>query len=93
MKVKIFWQENCPKCPEAKKIGKEIGNELKVEYFNVDSVDGLAEASYHDIMTTPSVILVDQFDCEIKSWRGTYPNIKELKKERICIENKNKKNN
>jgi len=73
MKIKIFWQENCPNCPKAKNLGKDLEKEITVHYFDVDSVDGLAEASYFDIMSTPSVVITDKDDQEIKSWRGTIP--------------------
>lgn len=87
MKVKIFWQEKCPNCPKAKELGKQLENELTVQYFNVDSVDGLAEASYYDVMTTPSVVIVDKNNREIKTWRGTTPYLEEIKKDTVNIEN------
>ncbi len=49
MKVKIFWQKNCPHCPEAKNAGKQLEKEAEVQYFDVDTFDGLAEASYYNI--------------------------------------------
>ena len=87
MKVKIFWQENCPNCPKAKELGMELKNIIAVQYFNVDSVDGLAEASYYDIMSTPSVVIVNQNGCELKAWRGTTPYLEEIEKEIGNIEN------
>jgi len=87
MKLKIFWQKNCPNCPKAKELGRKLENVLTVQYFDVDSVDGLAEASYHDIMSTPSVVIVDQNGHELKAWRGTVPYLEEVKKEAENIEN------
>ncbi len=81
MKIKIFWQKNCPRCPEAKNLGKQLENEIKVQYFDVDTVDGLAEASFYNIAATPSTVIVDNEDNEIKLWRGKTPNIKEIREE------------
>lgn len=90
MKIKIFWQENCPNCPRARELGKMLENKLSVQYFNVDSVDGLAEASYLDVMTTPSVIIEDEKGQELKSWRGTVPCMTEIERETGIIENTDK---
>lgn len=86
MKIKIFWQENCPNCPKVKELGEELEKEFTVQYFDVNSVDGLAEASYHDIMSTPSVVIADNSDSEIKTWREKVPFLEEIKEETIKIE-------
>lgn len=84
MILKIFLQPNCPKCPEAKKLGKEIKKqsvfegELKVKYFDTLTVDGLAEASFYSVMAAPSLILSDEQGKEIKGWRGDVPTPKEI---------------
>ena len=81
MKIKIFWQKNCPHCPEAKNTGKQLEKEAEVQYFDVDTVDGLAEASYYDIASTPSIVVLDNSDNEIKIWRGKTPRIEEIREE------------
>lgn len=81
MKIKIFWQKNCPKCPEAKNIGKQLEKEITVQYFEVDTVDGLAEASYYNILSTPSMVIVDNDENEIKIWRGKTPHLEEIREE------------
>ncbi|HAJ33850.1 MAG TPA: hypothetical protein DCK79_10925 [Candidatus Atribacteria bacterium] len=81
MKIKIFWQKNCPHCPEAKNTGKQLEKEAEVQYFDVDTVDGLAEASYYDIASTPSIVVLDNNDNEIKIWRGKTPRLEEIRKE------------
>ena len=78
MKIKIFWQKNCPHCPEAKNVGNQLEKEITVQYFDIGTVDGLAEASYHNIAATPSIIIVDNDDNEIKVWRGKIPDLKEI---------------
>jgi len=81
MKIKIFWQKNCPNCPEAKNIGKQLEKEAEVQYFDVDTVDGLAEASYYDIASTPSIVVLDNNENEIKIWRGKTPRLEEIREE------------
>ena len=81
MKIKIFWQKNCPHCPEARNIGKQLEKETEVQYFDVDTVDGLAEASYYNIASTPSIVALDNADNEIKIWRGKIPRLDEIREE------------
>jgi len=81
MKVKIFWQKNCPHCPEVKNVGKQLEKEIVVQYFDVSTVDGLAEASYYSIASTPSMVVLDKNENEIKIWRGKTPHIEEIRKE------------
>ena len=83
MKVKIFWQKNCPHCPEAKNLGKQLEKEAEVQYFDVDTFDGLAEASYYDITSTPSMVILDDEDNQIKIWRGKTPRLEEIRKETV----------
>lgn len=80
MTLKIFTQANCPKCPPAKKLGKEIEKEgkLKVEWFDISTVDGLAEASFYSVLSTPSLILVNEAGKEITGWRGQVPRKSEI---------------
>lgn len=81
MKIKIFWQKNCPHCPETKRIGKQLEKETEVQYFDIETVDGLAEASYYNIISTPSIVALDNYDNEIKIWRGKTPYLEEIRKE------------
>jgi len=81
MVVKIFLQEGCGHCPSAKKLGKELeGNDVKVEYHDVNTPDGLAEAMFYDILSTPSLIITDGKKKEIAAWRGESPNMEDVKK-------------
>lgn len=83
MILKIFVQPNCSKCPAAKKMGEEIKklkiSKLKVEFWDTSGIDGLAEASFYSVFSTPSLILCDKKGKEIKGWRGKTPTIKEIK--------------
>jgi hypothetical protein len=88
MIVKIFWQEKCPNCPQAKALGKslELEHGLDVIYYNTKEPDGLAEAVMFDVMSTPSVIVCDAKGSEIIGWRGLTPSVDDIMK----IEKKNR---
>ena len=75
MKIQLFTQQHCPKCPPAKEAVMEIKTERDIEVceFDVERVDGMAEAAYYGIMSTPAVVLVDNGGEEIISWRGIAP--------------------
>ena len=75
MKIQLFTQRECAKCPPAKEIVSELNTEhgIDVAEFDVETVDGMAEAAYYGIMSTPSVVLVDGVGDEIISWRGVSP--------------------
>lgn len=79
MQIKIFWQPECPKCPQAKELGEKLKKDgLEVELFNVKEVDGLSESLFYDVLSTPSVVIVD--DGEKKAaWYGDVPEIKDIK--------------
>jgi hypothetical protein len=78
--IKIFTKAKCPKCPAAKEIGKELKKEgLPVFHFDLDTIDGLAEASFHSVLATPSIIVEDEEEREVASWRGVVPTIQEVK--------------
>jgi hypothetical protein len=81
MKVKIFWQESCTRCPPAKELGKKLETEgKKVEYYDISTPDGLAEAMFHDVLSTPSLIVTDGLKKEIATWRGETPSMEKVKK-------------
>jgi len=73
--VKLFWRENCPKCPAAK---AAIADMPDVEYHNVDEVNGLAEAAFYGVLSTPSIVLTENDGTQIKSWLGEVPVTSEI---------------
>ena len=58
-KITIFTQPNCPKCPAAKELAREVTKMKGIELEEVDiSTDaGMFEAVSHNVMTTPTLIL------------------------------------
>lgn len=70
MNIKLFVKEDCPRCPAAKRALEGFDD---VEVYQVDDIDGLAEASFYGILATPSVLVVNAQGDEIESWRGAVP--------------------
>lgn len=71
MKLKIFTKVDCPNCPAVKKIGKKLEEKgAKIEWHDLDEEEGLSEAVYFDVLSTPALILMDENDNEVKAWRG-----------------------
>jgi len=78
--VKIFIKAKCPKCPAVKEIGTELKKEgVNVFHYDLDTIDGLAEASYYSVLSTPSIIIEDEEEKEVISWRGVVPSLQEVK--------------
>ncbi len=82
MKLKVFTKADCPNCPAAKALAKKLEeNGTAVEWLNLDDEEGLSESVYFDVLSTPSLIIVDESDCEVKAWRGEVPPIDIVQKE------------
>lgn len=70
MHIKLFVKDDCPRCPAAKQVIADMDD---VEVFDVGEVDGLAEASFHSVLATPSLVIIDSAGNEVASWRGEVP--------------------
>ncbi len=70
MHVKLFVKDDCPRCPAAKHALRDFD---AVQVFDVGEIDGLAEASFHGILATPSTLIVDSAGVEVEGWRGEVP--------------------
>ena len=55
MDIKLFLRnDGCPKCEELKnKLGEQL---QKVPVYLVDTLDGLTEAAYNNVLTTPTLV-------------------------------------
>jgi arsenate reductase-like glutaredoxin family protein len=80
MKIKIFTQPSCPNCPEAKKLGQELLNQgIDVEFFDIRTPEGLTESLMHNILSTPSLIILKNSEI-IAEFLAKTPKIEEVKK-------------
>ena len=78
--VKIFVKAKCPKCPATKEIESTLKEEgVPVYHYDLDTLDGLAEASFYSILSTPSIIIENEREEEVVSWRGVVPTLQEVK--------------
>lgn len=75
MLLKVFVKADCPNCPAA----KELASKFKFsKIFDMDKSDGLAEAAFHSVLCTPSMVLVDDDDSVIQSWRCHVPRFNDI---------------
>ena len=76
----MFVQDNCPNCPPTKELGKLlISKGLEVEFHDIKTPDGLAESLMHNVMSTPSTVIVKN-DKVLQNFLGTTPSIEEVMK-------------
>jgi hypothetical protein len=52
---------------------------VSVLNYDLDTMDGLAEASFYSILSTPSIVIEDEEEREVISWRGVVPSLQEVK--------------
>jgi len=76
VEVKLFVKEDCPRCPAARRACDGIVN---LSVYDVEALDGLAEASNWGVLVTPSVVVIDSTGREVASWRGQAPDPSELR--------------
>lgn len=79
MLFRLFTKVSCPLCP----LMKELGDKLLIEghtviCYDLDTADGLMESIMNDVMSTPSLILLDSDNNEIKGWRSIVPEFEEV---------------
>ncbi|MFH1062479.1 MAG: thioredoxin family protein [Candidatus Omnitrophota bacterium] len=84
MKVKIFGKSGCAKCDTTKNklkhfIGKwEINNKIELSFHDMDTVEGMAEGAYNDVMRIPTTIF-EENDNIIARWDGEVPHSEKVK--------------
>jgi hypothetical protein len=77
--VKVFYKDDCPNCPEAKRLTEVLRDKnVGVLDYNVGTVDGLAEATYYRVMALPTIVVEDELENGLMEWRGTVPKLDEV---------------
>ena len=70
-KVFIFGKPACPVCKDARKkityFKKKQHFNAEVKYFDMESVDGLAEGAFYEISDIPTIIVLDDKN-ELARW-------------------------
>jgi len=78
--IKLFVQQKCHKCPQAKEVGNTLKDEgFKVKEYDIQTADGMAEAAFHSIQSTPAIILEDSHENIVADFRGEIPTPQEVK--------------
>jgi len=77
--VKIFTKQDCPRCPQAKQLGAEMKQDgCSVLSYDLETVDGLAEATLFSVQATPTIIVEDADENMVADFRGQVPTREEL---------------
>ena len=60
--IKLFTKDNCQKCEHMK---EKMPKGLKMQIINADTIDGLAEAAFYEIVekTFPVLVVDDEVVC------------------------------
>ena len=74
-KLIVFVKKDCPQCPLAKKVAKEVAKELGLEYEEINIEKDMISALMYNVISTPSIALDDEV-----LFRGEIPDKKELVK-------------
>ena len=75
MKLIVFTKKDCPNCPHAKQIAKQVAEELGLEFEEIDIEKNLITALQYNVASTPSIALGDEV-----LFRGEVPTKEELKR-------------
>lgn len=77
--VKIFYKDDCPKCPMAKELRDKLKEKnIRVLDYNIGTADGLAEASFYSVLSVPTVLVEDATENSVGEWRGNVPMMEEV---------------
>lgn len=83
MEIWLFGREECSNCKVAKKNVSDflekngIAGSVRHVYYDMDTVDGLAEGAFHDVRSIPTTIVHDDGK-DIARWDGVVPPPDEL---------------
>jgi hypothetical protein len=89
--IDLYGKKTCELCEHTKRkldffMAKwGLDGRVQVRYWDMDTVDGLTEATFNDVLKTPAT-LVARDGKHIARWEGAIPNSQELK---ICINGAN----
>ncbi|MBM4030848.1 MAG: hypothetical protein FJ291_03585 [Planctomycetes bacterium] len=84
MEIRIFGKQNCGKCLSTKhkvqhfieKLG--LSASVNMVFFDMDTVDGMAEGAFCDVFEVPTTIIKDA-GRDVFRWEGIVPDGQDLK--------------
>ena len=78
----IFIKRDCPNCPTARGLGVELAKRGKeVIFWSLDEADGLCEATWQEIQSTPTILYTageGDDRKEMHRWIYPLPSVEEL---------------
>ncbi len=84
MKIKVFGKNGCAKCETTKNKIKhfitkwEVDKKVTLSFHDMDTIDGMAEGAYNDVLQVPTTIL-EKGDKIIARWEGEVPHSEKIK--------------
>jgi len=84
MRVRIFGKKNCAKCETTKNklnhflTKKGHAESTELEFHDMDTVDGMAEGAFNDVLHVPTTI-IEKEDRILARWEGEVPGTDEFK--------------
>jgi small redox-active disulfide protein 1 len=72
-KITVFTMPECPKCPAAKELVKEVGKDFDIEIDEVDIKEDMVKGLQYGVASTPSVAVNEKLIS-----RGDVPSRDEL---------------
>lgn len=80
-KIALFISQSCPKCPKAKEDAEALKAEgYRVVVYDIGTVDGLTEASYLGVQSSPTFIVLDKEENVMYDSRGGDYSIESVKR-------------
>jgi len=84
MEIHVFGKQGCAKCDSTKnKLGHFISklgvdDRVQVTFFDMDTVDGMAEGAFRDVADIPTTIVTES-GVDLARWDGEIPDSEGLK--------------
>jgi len=88
LRISLYGKEGCGKCQAAKKklaffLDKwNLNGQVEFAYWDLDTEEGLTEASFNDVVDIPTVVL-ERGGRSLARWDGRAPDSQELL---LCIQ-------
>ena len=84
MEIQVFGKQNCAKCQTTRhklqhfisKLG--VADKVRFTFFDMDTVDGMAEGAFRDVFAVPTTIVEDH-GRDLARWEGVVPDSVQLK--------------
>ena len=79
MKFEVFGKNGCARCKSAHQklthlVGKaDVVGDILIDYYDVESVEGMAEGAFNDVIHIPTTILRSDAGEPMARWEGCLP--------------------